>query len=144
MIPLFLILDPKHDAAVTTAAQKALGGTVLHVREIGDLSALLSVCKGVVSMRLHALILAASVGCVGVGILPDSRDGKIPAFANSVGMEFLPPENLCVGNLVEAIERMLTSAPRLTPILLDSVAELRKKATKDLANIVEMIYNNSQ
>ena len=142
--PLFLILDRKHDVAVTKTAQRVLGGVILQTREIEDISAVFAVCRAVVSMRLHALILSAAVGCSGVGVLSDPRDAKIPGFAASVGMECISPEQLSVANLVEVIERTLTDPKHLTPILLDSVAEMRKKATKDLANIVEMIYNNSQ
>ena len=47
-----------------------------------------------------------------------------------------------VAELVEEMEAALEERTRLRPILLDSVAELRKKTRKDLENITAMIYNS--
>ena len=46
-----------------------------------------------------------------------------------------------MANLVERMEDCLTNATARRARLLDSVAEMRKKAGKDLANILQMIYN---
>ena len=86
-------------------------------------------------------ILATVVGTPAVGIPADAKDTKIPAFARAVGQEFLAREELTVGNLVDRMEAALAKSEANRPILFDSVTEMRKKARKDLANILWMIYN---
>ncbi|MBR2019426.1 MAG: polysaccharide pyruvyl transferase CsaB [Clostridia bacterium] len=144
LIPLFLVFDPGQDRSFTRAACRAIGGRILRFREPGEAIAILSKCQLLVSMRLHALILSAVAKTPAVAIPSDPRDEKIPAFADQVGMQLLIPEQQSVPNLVEAIAHTLATRHTLVPVLCDSVAEMRKKAAKDLANTVEMIYNNNQ
>ena len=144
LVPIFPILDREQDESASLAAAAQCAGQVLYLREPNDLAAILSVCRGLISMRLHALIFAASVGTASVGISADARDGKIPSFAKAVGADLLMPMELGVTELVTRTEEAILHSAQNRPILLDSVSQMRKKARKDLANIVEMIYNKKQ
>ena len=141
LLPVFITLDAADKDDLLQRAARACGGIFLSLRESSDATAILSVSRLVLSMRLHALILAATVGTPAVGVPADLRDAKIPSFARAVGQEFLPPNKLTVGNLVASMERALSQNETNRPILADSVLEMRKKARKDLANILLMIYN---
>ena len=144
LMPVFLIFDPSKDRAATLAASHALGGRVISLWEPSDAVSILSRADALIAMRLHALILSTVAGTPAIGIPTDSRDDKISAFADSVGQEVILPEELGVGNLVAKTEQLIASRDSLRPILSDSVTEMRKKARKDLANILEMIYNSNQ
>ena len=142
LFPLFLIFDPQKDKTSAHRFHATLGGRMIHLREPADAAAILSASEVLIGMRLHALILASAVGTPSVGIPADARDNKIAAFAKSVGADCISPDALGVALLVEHTEAALASKATIRPILSDSVADQRKKARKDLANIVEMIYNN--
>jgi polysaccharide pyruvyl transferase WcaK-like protein len=141
LLPIFLTLDPLDGDSLLRRSARACGGILLPLLESSDAVALFSVSRLVLSMRLHALIFAAAAGTPAVGIPADPRDQKIPSFARAVGQEFLALDELTVGNLVERMEAALSMSEANRPILADSVAEMRKKARKDLANILLMIYN---
>lgn len=141
LLPVFLTLDASEGSFWLKRSASACGGILLSLRESADATALFSVSRLVLSMRLHAMILATAVGTPAVGIPADPRDTKIPAFARAVGQTVLLSDALTVGNLVACMEDALAKSETNRPILADSVSEMRKKARKDLANILLMIYN---
>lgn len=141
LVPLLPILDEREDEEATRLAAEALGGCVIHLREVSDLTALLSTAEAAVTMRLHGMILASSVALPTLGVSPDPRDKKLSSFAREVGQECLDAERLTVGEMVEAIGLCLDSRASRAPILRDAVQEMQKKSRKDIANILEMIYN---
>ena len=139
-IPLVLAFSPA-DASAARAMAREAKGRIAQLREAADALALFGMCDLVLCMRLHALILASAAGCPAIGLPTNATDRKIPAFALSAGQELLLPTELTVANLVERMEDCLTNATARRARLPDSVAEMRKKAGKDLANILQMIYN---
>ncbi|MBQ9785805.1 MAG: polysaccharide pyruvyl transferase family protein [Clostridia bacterium] len=139
LIPLFPVFDELRDGSETLSAIADVGGHLLLLREPADAAAILSCCDAAVTMRLHALILATAVGTPTVGIPADAQDAKIASFAKEAGQEYLALEHLSVGALVEAIELCLTARRSL---LADTAAELRRRAQKDIENVVGIV--NSQ
>ena len=144
LFPIFPIFDAVQDAGASRAAQKLLGGRAISLREPADAVALIGRTEVLLSMRLHALIFSSAAGIPAVGVPSDVRDGKIAAFAKGAGQDCITADRVSVGLLVERAEAAMRSQASLRPILEDSVAEQRKKARKDLANIVEMVYNIKQ
>ena len=136
LYPLFPVFDSKHDAEEAQKAAKKLGGTVLYLREPSDAAAILSIARAVVTMRLHALILATAAKTPAVGIPADARDGKIGAFAKAAGQEWLLPQSFTVAELVEAVEAALND-PSRRAILDDAVEQMRDGIKEDLTRIVE-------
>ena len=141
VFPLFLSFDESFDTKLLRRVAKASGGRAISIREPSDAPALFSASSLVVTFRLHALILATLAGTPAIGIPANAQDLKIPSFAKAAGQDMLTLEGLTAGALVERMEEALLSGVSRRPILLDSVAEMRKKAGKDLANIAQMIYN---
>jgi polysaccharide pyruvyl transferase WcaK-like protein len=141
---VLLLFDPRQDTAVTYATRATLGAPILPLSEPADASAILALCRGVITLRLHAMILAAAVATPSLGIPADPRDEKIVSFARAVGARSVAQDALGVPALVEELEKMLDEHEGIRPILEDATREMRKKAAKDLANIAQMIYNSRQ
>lgn len=142
--PVLLLFDPRSDASVTYAAASALSAPILTPSDPDDARAILSVCRGLFTLRLHAMILAAALGTPSLGIPADPRDEKISSFARAAGARYLAQDGVSVPLLVEQLGEMLDESASIRPILCDAVSQMQKKATKDLANVAEMIYNNRQ
>ncbi|MBQ9773540.1 MAG: glycosyltransferase [Clostridia bacterium] len=142
LLPVFFVLDPTHDGRATQVAARVLHAPVIPLREPSDAAALLSAAEFAVTMRLHALVLASCVTIPALGVCADTDDEKIPSFARLCAQDYLTRDALSVGALVERMEALLSDRDRLRPLLADAAADLRKKAKKDLANIVTMLYNS--
>ena len=140
--PVFLIFDRTRDAHATRVSASVLHAPIPRLREGADALAILSHAQLCVTMRLHAMILAtgAATPALGICTLPD--DKKIPAFAKESGNRAIPLEALGVGAVVEQMEQILEARDALRPVLRDAAADLRKKAQKDLENILSMLYNS--
>lgn len=139
--PLFLIFSAEDELPAQIASEK-LWGTVIRVREAGDLAALLRDSHGIISMRLHALILASasSVSALGLSVNPD--DGKLVSFARLSCQHVLPYPRPSVAEIVDlAEETFIRAKSKNDALIAQAVSEMRKKARKDLENITEMLYN---
>ncbi len=142
LTPIFLVFDRRCDLHATRVGAEILKAPVLPMREGTDAMAILSRAQFSVTMRLHAMILSSAVATPSLGVCTDPHDKKIPAFAAQSAQRALTRNELSVGALVEQMEELLQSRDSVRPILRDAVADLRKKAKKDLENILSMLYNN--
>lgn len=138
LVPILPILDRRVDAAPTRAAARRLSGFVIEAREASDVTAILSSCRGAVSLRLHAVVLATCGGVPALGIAADARDRKIAAFAKAAGQDFLDPATCSVPVLVEAISATLAARDTRTPILKETAARMRHDAKADLGRILDL------
>lgn len=138
--PLFLCLDVKRDWKATVTLMKHAEGVLLSIHEPSDAVAILSVCKATLSMRLHGLILSALASTPALAISVNS-DNKLLAFAGQTGQEHLDARTTNAAELVERLEEILLFGKPHRERIADLVAEMRKKAQKDLANIARMVYN---
>ena len=139
--PVLPILDENEDGEDSRLAAELLGGYAISLREPRDLTALLSVSAVAITMRLHAMILATTVALPTLGIAPDPQDRKIAAFAKASGQEAMSVERLSVGEIVETLGACMDNRQSRAPLLAQAASEMRKKTRKDIANILEMIYN---
>lgn len=138
--PIFPVFDAKHDTIDTRLGAVRLGGRVLILREPSDAAAILSMSEVVVTMRLHALVLASAVAVPAVGVPADARDKKIISFAKAAGQDHLSAQNVTVAALVERLESALND-PTRRAVITEAIEQMRETARKDLQNIVEMIEN---
>ena len=139
MVALLPIFDPPHDEKAVKRAARELGGYAIDLREPSDALALISVCRAVISLRLHALVFATAASVSALGIAADTRDRKIAAFAKSAGQEFLSADPPTVPTLVERIEELLKSSQSRAPILADSAAQMRRAAREELQKIITRV-----
>ncbi len=144
LLPILLTFDTKKDKKATRIAQKTLHGCKIHLSEAADAAAILAGATATLTMRLHALILATAARTPAVGIPSDPDDGKIASFARLAAQDHVPYDRLTVAAIVEAAEAAIEMREARRAIWGDVASDLRKKAQKDLANIVTMLYNKKQ
>ncbi len=142
LTPVFLAFDREEDTEVAKQAARLCGGMLVSLREPSDAVAWLRFSEAAVCMRLHALILAASVSTPAIAVLPDVRDNKISAFARAVHLPILIGEDIGASSFAADL-REWQDSKHDHAFMNDCCAKMRKKAQKDLANIAKMIYNNS-
>ena len=142
MIPVFLPLD-KGDVAINKEAAWRLGGRLFVAEEASDLTAILKNAQFLISMRLHALILATTVSLPSVGI-PTSDDQKIPSFCRAAAQDHLTPDTLSVASLVSMCQEISAHKDARRALIVNARCDLQKNAQKDLANIAQMVYNRGR
>lgn len=138
--PVFAVFDSRSDRSDTATAARSAGGQTVQCPTPAHALALLSRARAVVTMRLHAMILATAAGTPAMGLSGDPRDRKINAFANASGQDQLEKGDWNVPTLNDRLQALL-NRPQSDTVLREITEELQKKAQKDLANIAEMIYN---
>ena len=139
---LLLPMDVRADLAVAKRGAEVSGGRLLVLRDPRELLALLSASRACVTLRLHGAILASSAGRPCLCISPDREDQKLAAFAGTLGQEHLSSaEAADAASLSAALSRLLARDGDFCRRLLLLVEEERKKARKDLAKLLEMLYN---
>lgn len=144
LTPLFLCMDQTHDAYITRLAAHQLGGIAITAREVSDITALIRASEMAISLRLHGMILASTVGAPTLGISTDEREEKLRAFGKRTCLPVLSPVGLTVALIIEELEKLNASAPQIRALMHQSLAEQRKNARKDLENIIQMLYNNDR
>ena len=142
LIPIFLVFDQKHDLDVTQHASQKTGWRLLSLADSSEAIAILRAASLTLTMRLHGMVLATVAHTPAIAISPDSGDEKSTSFALLSAQEAIRPEELSVAHLVQRAEQTLQNRHNLIPLLKDALQDLRKKAKKDLENIVTMIYNS--
>ena len=139
---LLLPMDVRADLAVAKRGAEVSGGRLLVLRDPRELLALLSASRACVTLRLHGAILASSAGRPCLCISPDREDQKLAAFAGTLGQEHLSSAKTSdAASLSSALSRLLARDGDFCRRLLLLVEEERKKARKDLAKLLEMLYN---
>jgi len=139
--PIFALLDQHVDADATRRAANIFNAPVIRFSAPEDAVALFSAASLVITMRLHAMILSTVALTPSIGIPTDTSDEKILSFARIAGQLAIRRDELSVAALVEKAERALSEKEKLHAFYIDTIADLRKKAKKDLENITAMIYN---
>ena len=142
LTPIFLVFDRRIDRRTTLLAAKENGWKVLELDEAADALALLSVSRLTLTMRLHGAILSTVAHTPAISVVPNPYDEKMISFSLLSAQEVIRAEELSVALLVERAEKTLENRNALLPLLTDALQDLRKKAKKDLENIVTMIYNS--
>lgn len=138
---LLLPLDVRRDLSLCRAAAKETGGELFVAFYPEELAARLSCVTACVTLRLHGLILASLAGLPALALSPDGEDGKLAAFAEAVGQEEMPLSAARGERLRDALSRLLARDGAFLAKLEGSVEREEKKARKDLAKLLEMLYN---
>ena len=105
MTPVFFMMEPAKDREITERVRAKVGVPCLVLPPLEDDSAICTLmCRMelVVSMRLHALIFAASQGVPVVGV---AYDPKVSSFLDYMGQECcILPGEITDGNLLDQID----------------------------------------
>ncbi|HBF14862.1 MAG TPA: hypothetical protein DDW30_04115 [Clostridiales bacterium] len=109
LIPIFPILDPAHDlrAAREVIRLSDCGGRLFLPDEPSDLPALLGGAALLVSMRLHALIFADTVGTPAIALSPSMEEPKLAVFARHAGFPHFSAQTMSVVALCSEMEGII-------------------------------------
>ena len=84
--PLFFAFDTQHDSAVCQKLIRACGvGQMCRVRDERLVAGMFGASRGVISQRLHGLILASVAGTRAISLAYDDKDAKLSSFAREAG-----------------------------------------------------------
>lgn len=126
-------MDQVHDKIVMDMVSKANGGKVPEIRNLASPVAAqqrIARMDGVIAMRLHAGILAATVG---VPPFMVSYDPKVTAFANLLGLPSAPSiEGLTSGRLVDLFNDFMRTRDRYAQSLPEKMASLAEQARQNI------------
>ncbi|MBS1724008.1 MAG: polysaccharide pyruvyl transferase CsaB [Armatimonadetes bacterium] len=132
-IPTFIEMDHDEDGPLILEIAKAQGGKVPDMRNLTSpkqIQQRMARMEGVIAMRLHAGILAATVG---VPPFMVAYDPKVSAFANAIGAPTPPNmQGLTAERIFEGFTSYIKDRDRTSQALLKRREELAKEA---LANI---------
>ena len=130
MVPVLVEMDRFEDDRLIDEIEKKAGGRISHIKKLDVPSTAqtrLARMDGIIAMRLHAALLAATVG---VPPFIVSYDPKTAAFAKLLGLPAPPPvEGLTAPRLFDAFLEHQKSAERNKQIVL--------RAVKDLAGLAQ-------
>jgi polysaccharide pyruvyl transferase CsaB len=133
MMPVLVEMDREEDGPLIDAIEKRHGGRITHIRKLDVASTVqgrLARMDGLISMRLHAALLAATVG---IAPLVVSYDPKTSAFAKLLGLGSPPAiEGLTAQRLFDLFVAHQKSAERNQQIVGKAIAELSKLAEVNL------------
>lgn len=128
-----LAFHPQRDLAICEAAARALNATVVSGLHPREMMALIGSLRVLVSVRLHALICAVTMGVPPVGL---SYDPKVDGLFRRIGVgQLLPLQSLQAAQLRQALAAAWTARDSLRPRLLEQAGVLRAEALRaaDLA-----------
>ncbi|MBI1332481.1 MAG: polysaccharide pyruvyl transferase CsaB [Armatimonadetes bacterium] len=136
-VPTLVEMDPFEDGKILEAITKQQGGRIPFLRNLGSSRMVqfrLARMEGVIGMRLHAGILATTVG---VPPLMLNYDPKVAAFARQIDIgPALTIEGLTAPRLFEAFMEHHKAKDAHKVVILKKREELREQAMKaiELAN----------
>lgn len=90
LVPVFFVMDRERDRSATAAVCRAIGGKTVRIREPADVPAILSGCRFLVSMRLHALFFADRCGVPAVALSAGEEEPKLASFCRETGVPLFP------------------------------------------------------
>lgn len=132
-VPVLIEMDKNEDGPLIQEISTRMGGKIPDLRRLKspkEMQERLARMDGVLAMRLHAGILAATVG---VPPLMLNYDPKVDSFAKQIGVgNALPLKGANPQKIFEAFMRFLKDRDRNAPIVLRKRDELAKMAFKNV------------
>lgn len=132
-IPTFIEMDKEEDGPLILETAKTLGGKVPDLRNLTSpvqIQQRVSRMEAVIAMRLHAGILAATVGVPPYMV---AYDPKVTAFANAIGAPTPPTmQGLTAQRLFDGFTSSLKNRDQASANLLKRRDELAKQAALNI------------
>ncbi len=129
IMPVLIEMDKNQDGPLITEIEKQQGGKIPDLRKQQtpmQIQGRIARMDGMIAMRLHAGILAATVG---VPPLMINYDPKVAAFSKMLDIgSALPMDNLTPQRLFEAFMTFQKDNERLTKVMQRKREELRREA----------------
>ena len=143
-MPVLVEMDREEDGPLIEEIHKKQGGRIPQIRKLQtpmQFQQRIRRVEAVVAMRLHAGILAATVG---VPSLMVSYDPKVAAFAKLIGIASpLPLEGLTATRLFDAFTAFMKDKDRNAKILERKSEEMRKLAEVNIEIVREQVRSSA-
>ncbi len=140
MMPVLIEMDRNHDGPLIQEISKQQGGRIPDLRKQQtpmQLQGRMARMEGIIAMRLHAGILATTVGLAPFMV---SYDPKVAAFAKMLDLGVAPAlENLTPQRLFEQFSTFMKDRDRNVKIVVRKREELRKLAEVNVQVIREAL-----
>ncbi len=140
MMPVMLEMDSKEDGELIAEIDKAIGGKVPSIRKLqGPIQVQQRMMRmdALIAMRLHAGILASTVGIPPYMV---SYDPKVTAFAQNMDLPPAPNiEGLTATRLFEGFMQMMKDRDRVVASLQRKFEQQRQLATVNLEVLAEAL-----
>lgn len=145
IMPVFIQMDKQHDTPLIQEINKAQGGKIPDLKNMQtpmQVQARLSRLEAVVAMRLHAGILAATVG---VPPFMVSYDPKVTAFAKLLDLQAAPNvTGLTPQRLFDSFMQFLKEKERNQKVMERKQQELVKLAAQNLEIFEECLPKSAK
>lgn len=143
LMPVLVELDHHHDRALIGAIDQACGGKVPSIKNLNTpmvLQERLARMEGMIAMRLHAGILAATVGVAPTMV---SYDPKVAAFAQLLGLpRAVDVDKAGPDAIVQNFLAMHRERDQWTQKVSESVEQLRREAQKNIDAVLRNLPNS--
>ena len=140
ILPVLIEMDRTEDAPLIEAINRQHGGKIPDLRKIQtpmQMQQRMARLDGVIAMRLHAGVLAASVGVPPYMV---AYDPKVSAFSKLLELNSAPPlKGLNAARLVEGFQQFLKDRERNQKILERKRGELLKLAEINVQAILDAV-----
>lgn len=135
--PVFIPMQPKHDAAICANVRAKLGfGHQANGLTAGELCSLLEKMEFVIGMRLHMLVFASHMCVPMVGL---SYDPKINGLMHYIGQDtLLRAQDFKVDELISAVDNTIMDSARIRASLAESSERLTGLAYSDITAALGM------
>jgi len=138
IMPVLIEMDKNHDGPLITEIEKQQGGKIPDLRKQQtpmQIQGRIARMDGMIAMRLHAGILAASVG---VPPLMINYDPKVSAFSKMLDIgAAIPMDNLTPQKLFESFMAFQKDRDRLVKVMVKKREEMRREAMVNITAIKE-------
>ncbi|MDX2065480.1 MAG: polysaccharide pyruvyl transferase CsaB [Fimbriimonadaceae bacterium] len=139
-MPVLISMDREHDVALIQAIEDRAGGKIPDIRKVEsptDIQRRMARMDSVVAMRLHAGILAATVG---VPSLMLAYDPKVTAFARSLDIGHpVSLEKLTPARLFDLYNSFAKDRSRSAAVVAQRRDEFRQSAALTVARVAELV-----
>lgn len=141
-LPARLLLVPMqapNDVLMASRISRTLGDRVAVLPgeyAPAQVMGVISACRMVVAMRLHALIFAASAGVPAIGI---SYDPKVESFLQAAGQDGISLDETASGMLAERVMQSWGRRDELSARLAETVPGMRALAERNFALVADLL-----
>lgn len=135
---LFINMHMPGDERVSERARENIWSAAVQPRiwSAQQLVGVLSKCRMVIGMRLHAIILAAAAGTPSIGI---AYDPKVEQFCLSTGQDFISLPDVIAGYLPEKVTEAWEKQDKLTSSIVEKLPAMCESAKQNIIKALELL-----
>jgi polysaccharide pyruvyl transferase WcaK-like protein len=140
LVPLFIPMQPSHDAEISTKVLEKLKNRGYYLQEEFTIEEILAIVKGsefLVGMRLHSIIYGANAATPVIGMV---YDPKVAAMLELLGQEYyMNLEDVSAMQLITLAERVMEQRDEIKEQLAAATKALAEKSSQNAVIAYDII-----